>query len=134
SCDFSCQSPPCHVMCKGDSDCAGTCANGSCTCARGASCSFDCQSGPCHVSCAGDNQHCDGECANGSWSRGANSQCHLRRNDHKCSATCAAGSSCVLSCPDGRAGEQGCVFNSCAAGKPVICPGGLATTCGADCP
>jgi hypothetical protein len=122
------------VACAALSDCTGTCADGSCTCGSGASCQFDCQSGPCHVTCAGDNARCDGECANGSCTCGAHSSCHFACNDHNCSASCAAGSSCVLSCPDRRAGEQGCVFDSCAAGKPVICPGGLATTCGAPCP
>jgi hypothetical protein len=134
SCDFVCAGPPCHVTCESASACSGECANATCACERGASCDFVCDSGPCHVQCKGDNAHCAGECANGSCTCGANSDCYFACTDHNCSASCAAGSHCVLECPDGRAGTQGCTFTSCASGSPTICPGGLATTCNADCP
>jgi hypothetical protein len=134
SCDFLCASPPCHVRCQSRSACSGECANGNCTCDRAASCEFACSVGPCHVQCKGDNAPCDGECANGGCTCGPNSTCHFACTDHNCSASCAAGSHCVLECPEGRAGTQGCVFSACASGSPTICPGGLATTCNADCP
>jgi hypothetical protein len=133
-CDFACQSPPCHVDCKRGADCSGQCANGTCTCERGASCELTCNSGPCHVRCAGDNPRCDGECANGSCTCEAGSTCRFTCIDHNCSATCAAGASCVLDCPLGRAGTQGCTFTTCAAGSPTVCPDGFTVTCGAPCP
>lgn len=134
SCELECHSPPCHVSCDRDTVCTGTCANGTCRCARGAACSFECQSGPCHVQCAGDHPACDGTCENGTCACGPNSSCNFRCLDDNCSATCAAGSSCVLECATGRAGEQGCDFRSCAAGTPTVCPGGTAITCNAPCP
>ena len=134
NCRFTCQSPPCHVACDPGSDCAGTCANGTCRCETGSSCAFDCAAGPCHVECAGQNASCDGECANGSCNCGANSTCRFSCSDGNCHASCGQGSSCVLECPNGRAGEQGCRFETCAAGAPVICEGGLLTACGTGCP
>lgn len=132
-CAFGCQSPPCHVRCEEGASCTGTCANGSCNCARGGSCAFDCQSGPCHVQCAGDNSSCDGECSNGSCACGPNSACRFSCLDRNCSVSCAAGSSCVLECPGGRAGERGCDFDRCS-GETTICPGGDVVTCDAPCP
>jgi hypothetical protein len=86
------------------------------------------------VQCDGDNERCDGVCANGTCACGEGSTCRFRCLDHNCKATCAEGSSCVLECEDGRAGEQGCEFTRCAAGEPVVCPGGTAVACGAACP
>src|SRR6185503_101648 len=44
SCDFACEEPPCHVVCKGDNDeCSGACANGDCTCGSGSNCDFTCK-------------------------------------------------------------------------------------------
>jgi hypothetical protein len=132
-CDFDCQSPPCHVRCDRGSSCRGTCENGSCTCELGASCELTCGSGPCHASCAGDNALCTAECQNGSCSCGPRSECHLTCLDHHCSASCAAGSRCTLTCPQGRAGEDGCDWDSCAAGA-TVCPDGTTIACGAPCP
>ena len=133
-CDFACHSPPCLVSCEPGAACSGECANGSCRCERGASCQFRCQSGPCHVQCAGEHPRCDGECSNGSCTCGPNSECHFACVDRNCAVSCAAGSRCVLECPQGMAGMPGCAFTSCAAGAPRVCPGGLVTTCGAECP
>ncbi len=134
ACAFFCHSPPCHVTCAGSAACSGTCANGTCACERGASCDFSCDSGPCHVQCEGDHVSCDGECANGTCACGPRSACRFTCLDDNCAATCAAGSSCVLECSAGRAGEQGCAFERCAAGEPTVCPGGTVVTCGAACP
>jgi hypothetical protein len=133
-CQFGCKSPPCHVTCDPASECAATCANGTCRCESGSTCDFTCLAGPCHVECAGQNQSCDGECANGECSCGPSSTCHFVCRDGNCPASCGLGSSCVLECPNGRAGEQGCRFEDCAAGEPVVCPDGRATVCGASCP
>jgi hypothetical protein len=132
-CAFGCQSPPCHVRCEPGASCTGECANGSCTCERGASCTFDCQSGPCHVRCVGDNPLCKGTCANGSCACGPASTCHFSCMDGNCSASCDRGSSCVLECPSGRAGERGCDFQTCAGGT-TVCPSGDVVTCNAPCP
>ena len=133
-CDFACQSPPCHVSCETGATCRGQCENGSCDCERGATCEFECGSGPCHVQCDGDHPLCAGECQNGSCTCGPNSECRFACLDHNCKASCASGSRCVLECPQGRAGEPGCDFESCAAGTKTVCPGGSAVTCGMPCP
>jgi hypothetical protein len=48
--------------------------------------------------------------------------------------TCEAGSSCVLECPDGNPGAQGCRFTQCEAGEAEVCDDGIHTVCGAACP
>jgi len=133
-CELGCQSPPCHVSCEPRSECSAVCANGTCSCGQGSSCVFSCAAGPCHVECAGENSRCDGECANGSCDCGPDSTCHFRCLDGNCAASCPAGASCTLQCPDARAGEQGCRFEECAAGEPLVCPGGGVTACNAVCP
>lgn len=135
NCEFECDAPPCHVECEPGSDCVGDCANGNCTCELGSSCAFGCDAGPCHVDCVGDNPSCDGTCANGSCTCGPNSACAFICSDHNCGVNCGEGSSCVLTCPTGDAGGQGCRFDSCAAGEPTLCPDGLSLVCGdAPCP
>ena len=132
-CRFTCQSPPCHVSCDSATDCAGTCANGTCRCETGSSCEFDCAAGPCHVECAGQHPSCDGECATAAAT--ADEQrlpLHLHRR--QLSRQLLAGLELRARCPKGRAGEQGCRFETCAAGMPVVCAGGQATACGASCP
>jgi hypothetical protein len=134
SCDFTCGAPPCHALCAGDNHtCKAVCANGTCTCGRGSDCNFTCMTPPCHVSCE-ENTTCMGTCSNGQCTCGANSECTFACATSPCHSTCAAGSTCVVFCPAGSAGTQGCDIVSCAAGAPVICPGGNATTCGAPCP
>jgi hypothetical protein len=135
SCDFSCDSPPCHVDCAAGATCSGTCANGDCTCEMGASCSFACGAPPCHVTCEGSNPACDGTCANGTCTCAAGSACRFACASGPCHTVCPAGASCVVVCPNaGVAGTQDCDIVSCGAGSPVICPDGLAVTCGAACP
>lgn len=133
-CDFGCHSPPCHVHCEAGSTCTGTCANGTCRCDQGSVCALSCSAGPCHVDCAGDNAQCDGECANGTCRCGPNSRCEFVCTDGNCQAVCESGSSCVLRCPGGAAGAQGCSFSACAAGEPTVCPSGDAVACNAPCP
>jgi hypothetical protein len=134
ACEFYCQSPPCHVSCEGNDRCTGVCANGDCNCSLGSTCSFNCVAGPCHVNCAGDNPVCDGTCANGTCTCGPNSDCRFSCLDADCSAVCEAGSACVLECPGGNPGAQGCDFVTCAAGDARICADGIHTVCGAPCP
>ena len=122
-CEFSCQSPPCHVTCASTSECKGVCANGDCRCENGSSCDFACTAPPCHVACVGANPQCNGECSNGNCNCGSDSSCHFRCLVGNCRSICGVGSSCVLECPDGRAGDPTCRFETCAAGEPVICPG-----------
>ena len=133
TCEFECQSPPCHVDCRAETDCRGTCANGTCTCAAGSRCELDCDAGPCHVTCEGGHERCDGECANGTCHCGPDSRCDFLCQDSNCAVECEAGSTCVLRCPDGRLGEQGCQFTRCAAGEPVLCEAEQALVCGAGC-
>jgi hypothetical protein len=133
-CDFDCQSPPCHVDCQGNDRCSGVCANGECDCSLGSTCDFDCLAGPCHVNCAGDNPSCNGVCANGTCTCGANSICEFSCKDSDCRAACESGSKCILECPAGNPGAQGCSYSSCRAGEPLICPDGIHIVCGAACP
>jgi hypothetical protein len=135
SCDFTCDSPPCHVDCSARSSCRGTCANGDCTCASGASCSFECGAPPCHVTCEGNNPVCDGTCANGTCTCAQGSDCHFACSSGPCHTVCPAGASCVVLCPNaGLAGTQDCDIVSCGAGDPVVCPDGLSVVCGTPCP
>lgn len=134
SCDLGCPAPPCHVECAGDNPmCDAVCANGTCTCGNGSNCSFSCQAPPCHVTCAARSS-CDGTCANGQCVCGAGSSCTFTCSASPCHTTCAAGARCVVLCPAGLAGTQACDIVDCAAGAPMVCPGGNATTCGAPCP
>lgn len=132
-CDFECGSPPCHVACSDSSECVGTCANGDCECGLGSRCEFECESGPCHARCLGDNPLCRAECSNGSCECGPGSTCDFRCLSGPCHVRCAAGASCVVLCPNGRAGTQDCDIVEC--GEQVqICADGDAVTCGALCP
>jgi len=134
-CDFTCHTAPCHVNCEGSSDCTGACANGTCVCAGGSDCAFVCDVSPCHVECEGDNPTCNGECANGSCTCGPNSACAFVCEDHNCHTFCGPGSACLLTCPLGTPGSQGCIFDECAAGEPTLCPDGITQSCGgAPCP
>ena len=134
SCDFVCGTPPCHARCNGNNDsCNAQCANGTCTCGQGSHCSFTCKESPCHVSCSA-NSTCSGTCSDGQCDCGAGSTCNFTCMTSPCHSTCAAGARCVVLCPPGRAGTQDCDLVACAAGVPLICPGGNATTCGAACP
>lgn len=134
SCTIPCSAPPCHITCTADNpECAGVCGNGTCTCGPGSACAFECHSGPCHVACEGSNPSCSGVCANGTCSCGAGSTCRFSCLDANCKHECESGASCVVDCPSGNAG-QGCGFDRCAAGEPLVCPGGLAVACNASCP
>ncbi len=135
NCAFFCQAPPCHVDCAGPSTCTGVCANGECTCELGSQCSFQCDTPPCQVNCVGNNPTCDGVCANGACTCGPGSTCHFVCDSGPCHVSCGAGSTCTVECPEAnQAGTQNCIIDQCAAGAPVICPGGSVTTCGAPCP
>ncbi|MEP6654875.1 MAG: hypothetical protein ABJA82_16040 [Myxococcales bacterium] len=134
SCDFTCAAPPCHARCAGNNDrCDAECANGTCTCESESSCNFSCKAPPCHVSCSAHTT-CTGTCSNGQCDCGADSTCHFTCATSPCHSTCGQGSHCVVLCPPGLAGTQACDLVACAAGVPVVCPGGNATTCGAPCP
>jgi hypothetical protein len=134
TCEFSCDSPPCHVDCLPGSSCSAACADGTCTCEEGAACSFVCNTGPCHVTCVGDNGFCSGECWDGQCDCGSGSTCSFRCDSPPCHTTCDLGSSCVLDCLPNGAGGPSCDIVSCATGSPTLCPGGEFVTCNADCP
>lgn len=134
TCDFACGAPPCHVACRPGSSCAGACANGTCTCDEGASCDFACDAPPCHVRCSADHPRCNGTCANGTCTCGPRSSCTFTCAAGPCHTECPEGARCVVLCPPETAGTQNCDIVTCAAGDPVICPDGRATTCGAPCP
>jgi hypothetical protein len=134
SCEFACEEPPCHVVCKGDNDeCKGTCGNGDCTCGEGSDCDFACKVSPCHVDCAGDNAACSGTCSNGTCRCGPGSHCDFTCADHNCHVECDAGATCTLACPDGSPGTQGCSIDACAAGEATLCADGT-LACGVACP
>ncbi|MEM9454085.1 MAG: hypothetical protein AAGF11_07890 [Myxococcota bacterium] len=137
TCTFECQSPPCHVDCEAQTECRGTCANGDCTCVAGSRCDFACDAGPCHVTCEGGHDLCAGVCANGTCRCGVDSRCDFECMDANCPVVCEAGSICTLRCPGGQIGQQGCRFDTCAAGEPTRCEGREgeepALVCGAGC-
>lgn len=131
-CEFTCESPPCHVNCEGDNpSCTGTCGNASCTCGVGSSCEFSCETGPCHVNCEGSNSSCAGTCANGTCTCGAGSDCTFDCLDDNCKFNCEG--SCTVACRPGMAGET-CQINHCAGGTPTVCADGVHVVCGTPCP
>jgi hypothetical protein len=54
--------------------------------------------------------------------------------DNSTNISCSSGAECLLQCPAGGAGQDGCNFDTCNNGTPEICGDNTHITCGATCP